>query len=637
MVTGPIATRVPRPRRARITAFWRKSSDRSRSRVNVRSDTVNRAVSTSRPRGGNVEWSVDAPGATPHRRRRPLGRSRPSRRRRAPAADKVRCTAAYEQGQELRRQDKLSAARSQLLICEQTCPKTLAADCTRWQGEVEALMPTVRLRASDGQGHPVPSARAARRHAPGRGDRRRPGARGLRATTPSGSSDRLGADGGGPRVAARRRARTRRSRACWRPPAHGARAAGRRGEAFRRSHRVLRAGRRWALLGLGARRRALVQGAPRRGAPAVDLRARLRAGATSTRSRRCTTSRGSSAGVGVAALAVGLVALASVGAARHRPPTAASFVAPTIGGAFVGWTLALTPRSSHRHSRLHAADAGRVLIVRRRAVRCGGAAASGRAASAVRVACGAAGLSARRDRGRRAGTCGDGSTADGDRARSTRRGEPARRWRPGRCDAAGPGDGPPIAPPRTRAPRGSRAPPCPATIASDRDWPAAARGRGRRWAGGVCGRAAPRSSASGGCSSRVLVVPSSARARRAGARDDARRRRRALDARDLLGARAQHVARHVRSTHTPTCLAVVDWLSASSASAICLGRREALVRLAREAAQHDRVELRRQRRASACSAAPRHPRAPARRSRRRCSRGRAAAPSSSSQSTTDAA
>jgi len=73
----------------------------------------------------------------------------------ARAADKVRCAAAYEQGQQLRRQDKLSASRSQLQVCEQTCPKALAADCTRWRGEVEALLPSVRLRATDGQGHPV--------------------------------------------------------------------------------------------------------------------------------------------------------------------------------------------------------------------------------------------------------------------------------------------------------------------------------------------------------------------------------------------------------------------------------------------------------------------------------------------------
>jgi hypothetical protein len=73
----------------------------------------------------------------------------------ARAADKVRCAAAYEQGQQLRRQDKLSASRSQLQVCEQTCPKALATDCIRWRGEVEALLPSVRLRATDGQGHPV--------------------------------------------------------------------------------------------------------------------------------------------------------------------------------------------------------------------------------------------------------------------------------------------------------------------------------------------------------------------------------------------------------------------------------------------------------------------------------------------------
>ncbi len=71
------------------------------------------------------------------------------------ATDKVRCAAAYEQAQVLRRQDKLSAARSELLICEQSCPPALAADCTKWQGEVEALMPAVRLRARDAQGNPT--------------------------------------------------------------------------------------------------------------------------------------------------------------------------------------------------------------------------------------------------------------------------------------------------------------------------------------------------------------------------------------------------------------------------------------------------------------------------------------------------
>jgi hypothetical protein len=71
------------------------------------------------------------------------------------ATDKVRCAAAYEQAQVLRRQDKLSAARAELLICEQACPSALAADCTKWRGEVETLMPVVRLRARDSQGNPA--------------------------------------------------------------------------------------------------------------------------------------------------------------------------------------------------------------------------------------------------------------------------------------------------------------------------------------------------------------------------------------------------------------------------------------------------------------------------------------------------
>jgi hypothetical protein len=68
---------------------------------------------------------------------------------------KVRCAAAYEQAQELRRQDKLSASRSELSICQETCPKVLAADCKRWLAEVDVLMPTVLLRATDPQGRPI--------------------------------------------------------------------------------------------------------------------------------------------------------------------------------------------------------------------------------------------------------------------------------------------------------------------------------------------------------------------------------------------------------------------------------------------------------------------------------------------------
>jgi hypothetical protein len=71
------------------------------------------------------------------------------------AGDKQRCTEAYEQSQELRRQKKLSGARAALLVCEQECPKILVTDCARWRGEVEAVLPTVRLEARDAQGKPA--------------------------------------------------------------------------------------------------------------------------------------------------------------------------------------------------------------------------------------------------------------------------------------------------------------------------------------------------------------------------------------------------------------------------------------------------------------------------------------------------
>ena len=70
----------------------------------------------------------------------------------AAGQDKVRCAAAYEQAQELRRQDKLAASREQLRLCQETCPRSLLADSQRWDGELDALIPTARLRATDAEG-----------------------------------------------------------------------------------------------------------------------------------------------------------------------------------------------------------------------------------------------------------------------------------------------------------------------------------------------------------------------------------------------------------------------------------------------------------------------------------------------------
>jgi hypothetical protein len=72
---------------------------------------------------------------------------------------KVRCAAAYEQAQQLRRQDRLLSARAQLLICKETCSAAFAQDCERWRSEVDTLLPTVRLRPLDANGQPLAAVR----------------------------------------------------------------------------------------------------------------------------------------------------------------------------------------------------------------------------------------------------------------------------------------------------------------------------------------------------------------------------------------------------------------------------------------------------------------------------------------------
>jgi hypothetical protein len=70
-----------------------------------------------------------------------------------PVATRARCTAAYEQAQELRHEERLQAARAQLVICGETCPGSFARDCATWLREIDALIPTVRVivRGSDGR------------------------------------------------------------------------------------------------------------------------------------------------------------------------------------------------------------------------------------------------------------------------------------------------------------------------------------------------------------------------------------------------------------------------------------------------------------------------------------------------------
>ena len=72
--------------------------------------------------------------------------------------DRARCAASYESAQVLRRDEHLEAARTQLLICQSTCPPRLVGDCTNWLRDVKSLTPTVRLVARDSGGQEVTDA-----------------------------------------------------------------------------------------------------------------------------------------------------------------------------------------------------------------------------------------------------------------------------------------------------------------------------------------------------------------------------------------------------------------------------------------------------------------------------------------------
>jgi len=80
---------------------------------------------------------------------------------RADDAAKARCEASYEAAQRFKREEHLSAAKSQLEICTANCPPALASDCARWLSDVNLLMPTVRLSAKDDAGAPLPDARVS--------------------------------------------------------------------------------------------------------------------------------------------------------------------------------------------------------------------------------------------------------------------------------------------------------------------------------------------------------------------------------------------------------------------------------------------------------------------------------------------
>jgi hypothetical protein len=74
---------------------------------------------------------------------------------------KEACASAYEQGQLLRRENKLMLARAQLAICQQACPAELTGDCKRWSDEIDAISPSVILEAQDKNGRRLDDVRVA--------------------------------------------------------------------------------------------------------------------------------------------------------------------------------------------------------------------------------------------------------------------------------------------------------------------------------------------------------------------------------------------------------------------------------------------------------------------------------------------
>jgi hypothetical protein len=77
---------------------------------------------------------------------------------RADPADE--CVASAEQSQPLLHDGKLGAARRKLIACSRTeCPAVVRSDCTKWLADLDAMMPTLVVRAVDSAGADVVGVR----------------------------------------------------------------------------------------------------------------------------------------------------------------------------------------------------------------------------------------------------------------------------------------------------------------------------------------------------------------------------------------------------------------------------------------------------------------------------------------------
>ena len=78
---------------------------------------------------------------------------------RASADEKDACIAASEEGQRLRADGKLGAARSKFLTCARSeCPSLVQGDCSTWLAEIDAALPSIVVVARDASGNDLPAA-----------------------------------------------------------------------------------------------------------------------------------------------------------------------------------------------------------------------------------------------------------------------------------------------------------------------------------------------------------------------------------------------------------------------------------------------------------------------------------------------
>lgn len=76
------------------------------------------------------------------------------------APNKIQCIAADTDGQSLRLEGKLQAARKRLAVCASaSCPAIVREDCVQRIDDITRALPTVLFHATNGNGHPVTDVR----------------------------------------------------------------------------------------------------------------------------------------------------------------------------------------------------------------------------------------------------------------------------------------------------------------------------------------------------------------------------------------------------------------------------------------------------------------------------------------------